>query len=250
MHSNGALLLIGGRVIDPAENLDARLDVVIRDGRIAALLPPSALPISESASLENYEARIDVSGAIITPGLIDLHGHWYLGSAYGLDPAVGLQGCVTATVDAGTCGFVNFDSFRQQSIDGALLRVRAFINVAALGIPSRFVGELEDLRYARPIETAAKILEHREVAVGVKVRLSGCGPNAHQAFEAARKASDIAGVPLMVEIGDERDLLPGVLVRMRSADILTHCFNCTWNTRRKWTTRSGSLGSPAAWGTI
>lgn len=224
MHSNGALLLIGGRVIDPAENLDARLDVVIRDGRIAALLPPSALPISESASLENYEARIDVSGAIITPGLIDLHGHWYLGSAYGLDPAVGLQGCVTATVDAGTCGFVNFDSFRQQSIDGALLRVRAFINVAALGIPSRFVGELEDLRYARPIETAAKILEHREVAVGVKVRLSGCGPNAHQAFEAARKASDIAGVPLMVDIGDERDLMPGVLVRMRSADILTHCF--------------------------
>ena len=224
MQTTKELILTGGRVIDPAENLDACLDVVIRDGRIEALLLPSALPTPNSTHLGNKGLRIDVSGAIITPGFIDLHGHWYMGSAYGLDPAVCLQGCVTATVDAGTSGFVNFDSFRRQSIDGALLRVRAFVNVAALGIPSRFVGELEDLRYARPVETAAKILEHRDVAVGVKVRLSGCGPNAHQAFEAARVASDIASVPIMVDIGDERDLMPGVLDRMRPGDILTHCF--------------------------
>ena len=224
MRTSGVLILTGGRVIDPVENLDAHLDVVIRDGRIEALLPPRALPMSTSTLLENNGSRIDVSGAIITPGLIDLHGHWYAGSAYGLDPAVGLRGCVTATVDAGTSGFVNFDSFRRQSIDGALLRVQAFVNVAALGIPSRFVGELEDLRYARPVETAAKILEHRNIAVGVKVRLSGCGPNAHQAFEAARAASDLASVPIMVDIGDERDLMPGVLDRMRPGDILTHCF--------------------------
>lgn len=127
-------------------------------------------------------------------------------------------------VDSGTSGFVNFDSFRRQSIDSTLLRVKAFINVAALGILSWFVGELEDLSYARAVETAAKFLEHRDVAVGVKVRLSGCGPNSNQAFEAACLASEIAGVPIMVDISDECDLMPGVLDRMRPGDILTHCF--------------------------
>ncbi len=46
MRTSGVLILTDGRVIDPVENLDTRLDVVIRDGRIEALLPLSAVPMS------------------------------------------------------------------------------------------------------------------------------------------------------------------------------------------------------------
>ncbi len=61
------LLLRGGRVIDPAQAIDAPLDVRLRDGRLAALEGPGA-PAGEAKV-------VDVSGLLVVPGLIDLHTH-------------------------------------------------------------------------------------------------------------------------------------------------------------------------------
>lgn len=62
-----ALFLIrNGRVIDPSQSLEARRDVLIRDGRVAA--------IDENIRAENAEV-FDASGLIVAPGLIDLHVH-------------------------------------------------------------------------------------------------------------------------------------------------------------------------------
>jgi dihydroorotase len=61
-----SLVIRHGRVIDPAQNLDATLDVVVRDGVIESLLPehtPVDLP------------EIDASNRIVSPGFIDLHVH-------------------------------------------------------------------------------------------------------------------------------------------------------------------------------
>ncbi len=88
-------------------------------------------------------------------GLVDLHGHWYEGSAFGIDPAICLNHGVTTVVDAGTTGFVNFEELRRTRTENAPLRVLAFLNIAAIGIPTTLAGELEDLRYARPVETAS-----------------------------------------------------------------------------------------------
>jgi len=65
------LHLTGGRVIDPATGTDASLEVVVRDGRIAALGPDAAAVASEAQGAE----VLDVDGCWITPGLIDLHTH-------------------------------------------------------------------------------------------------------------------------------------------------------------------------------
>jgi dihydroorotase len=65
----GALLLTGGRVIDPSQQWDRVADVLIENGRIAALGPDASLKASSHAE------HIDVSGLIVTPGLIDLHVH-------------------------------------------------------------------------------------------------------------------------------------------------------------------------------
>ncbi len=64
-----SLLLTGGRVIDPANRLDSRADVLIRNGKIAAVGAEAGLPAP--AEVE----RIDVSGLVVCPGLIDLHVH-------------------------------------------------------------------------------------------------------------------------------------------------------------------------------
>ncbi|MFN7956021.1 MAG: dihydroorotase [bacterium] len=61
------LVVEGGLVIDPASRLEARRDVVIEDGKIAALTAPG--------EVQAADARIDASGAWVIPGLVDMHVH-------------------------------------------------------------------------------------------------------------------------------------------------------------------------------
>lgn len=64
-----SLLLSGGRVIDPVNRLDAPADLLIADGKIAAVGADAARQAPADAE------RIDVSGMVVCPGLIDLHVH-------------------------------------------------------------------------------------------------------------------------------------------------------------------------------
>jgi len=64
-----ALLLTGGRVIDPANDFDAVADLLVEDGKIAALGPTAASKASPNAE------RVDAHGLVVCPGLIDLHVH-------------------------------------------------------------------------------------------------------------------------------------------------------------------------------
>ena len=64
-----ALLLTNGRVVDPASRLDAKTDVLISAGKIAAVGAGAAKQAPRDAE------RMDVSGFIVCPGLIDLHVH-------------------------------------------------------------------------------------------------------------------------------------------------------------------------------
>jgi dihydroorotase len=64
-----ALLLTGGRVIDPARQFDAVADVLLADGRVAAVGPEAARQAAPGT------ARLDARGRVVCPGLIDLHVH-------------------------------------------------------------------------------------------------------------------------------------------------------------------------------
>lgn len=71
------LILRGGRVIDPSQGLDAIRDIGFANGKVAAI----------SAHLDSSSAEVrDVSGLIVSPGLIDLHTHVYWGgTSLGID---------------------------------------------------------------------------------------------------------------------------------------------------------------------
>ncbi len=216
------LTLRGGRVIDPAQAVDGRFDVTIEDGRVAAISTPGARQHVPGERIE------DVDGLLVVPGLLDLHGHWYEGSPYGVDTRANLRGGVTTAVDAGTAGFSNFGDFRRLTIDASSARILAFVHVAAAGLATTIAGELEDVRYARPRETAAIASDHRDVVVGVKVRLGtgACGGNVDAALDAALEAARLAGTPLMAHIAEGADVR-ATLTRMRSGDILTHAFTAS-----------------------
>lgn len=62
------LLLKGGLVVDPAQNLEGLRDVLIEDGRIAQLAEPGAIAAAGHAVQ-------DCSGLVVCPGFIDLHVH-------------------------------------------------------------------------------------------------------------------------------------------------------------------------------
>jgi dihydroorotase len=203
-------------VIDPSQGIDKITDVAIANGQIAE--------VGVNLDRQDSVVNVDVKGKYVCPGLIDLHGHWYEGSAFGIDPHLCLNTGVTTAVDAGSSGFVNFPEFRRNCIDKTDLQLLAFVNIACLGLPTVVVGELEDLRYARPIETASILDRNRDVTVGVKVREgSMTAEHGIKALELAIAAAAKVDVPLMVHISRGADT-PEILRRLRPGDILTHCY--------------------------
>lgn len=211
------LLLTGGRVIDPSLSLNAVLDVGIRDGRISQL--------AQHLDRTGCPDVRDFSGMYVCPGLIDLHGHWYEGGLYGVDPLLCMNHGVTTAVDAGSTGYANFPEFRRTVVDHSLTDLFAFIHISFLGLHAPFAEELLDLRYARPVETAAVIAKHRDRAVGVKLRIGSMTANhGMTALAKALEAAHDASVPLMVHVSRGAEEAK-VLRLLRPGDILTHCFH-------------------------
>ena len=213
---NYDLILRNGHVIDPSQNIDGPAEIAIQNGIITE--------IKKSFSVSPEIPTIDLTGKYICPGLIDLHGHWYEGSSYGIDPNGCLNDGVTTVIDAGTTGFVNFQHFRRHTIDSAKIEVLAFIHIGGIGIPTTLLGELEDLRYARPRETSQVINNHRDVALGVKIREGiMSGKHGLEALDYAVMASQKSDLPLMVHISQGAET-PKILDRLKAGDIVTHCF--------------------------
>jgi len=63
------LILSGGRIIDPSQNIDREGDLIIEDGKIAGIVAPG------SAGGDSNTVVRDVRGKLVTPGLIDIHVH-------------------------------------------------------------------------------------------------------------------------------------------------------------------------------
>jgi predicted amidohydrolase len=125
------LLLKNGRVIDPANHRDGRLDVAVVGSRIVRVAP----------DLPEAHARVvvDVSGYMVTPGLIDIGAHF----APPLKPDYNtLPYGVTTVVDQGTtCEAL--PEFKKEVVEHAKVRVLTFLPAecasreTVLGVPRR-----------------------------------------------------------------------------------------------------------------
>lgn len=67
-HEPTSLLIKRGHLIDPAANIDAPMDILLRDGRVAEVGPPNTIS-------GNPDEKFDAKGLIVAPGFIDLHVH-------------------------------------------------------------------------------------------------------------------------------------------------------------------------------
>ncbi|HYM69514.1 MAG TPA: amidohydrolase/deacetylase family metallohydrolase, partial [bacterium] len=218
------LLLAGGTLLDPAQGTRARTDVAFAGGIVAAVDP--GLPASDAAE------TVDCAGQIVAPGMIDLHVHVFWGvSHYGIepDPHCVAKG-VTTAVDAGSAGADTFPGFRKYVIDVSATRLFARLNISSQGMLTREIGELDDLRYASVPKAIAMIEQHRDVILGVKVRLTRNEIVSREAgirpLHLAREAADAVHLPIMVHPQEAWcESLDDILAVMRDGDILTHCFH-------------------------
>ncbi|MCH2204030.1 MAG: amidohydrolase/deacetylase family metallohydrolase [Fuerstiella sp.] len=215
------ILIRGGRVIDPSQDLDRICTVAIANRRIAA--------IDQKIDVEKAHTVIDARGLIVTPGLIDLHVHAYTHSPIGLDPdSLCPAGGVTTMLDAGSAGSYNFGPFRRDIIDRAQTQILSLVNLSCIGLAAPNLGELRDRRYADPHGVVETIREHSDIAVGVKIRASshiiGTGQQGWDNLNDAIGAAREAGVWLMVHIGECPMSLPEISNALAPGDCITHCF--------------------------
>lgn len=220
------LLLKGGHLIDPRNEIDGPMDIGIADGRISQ--------VGKNISEESAKKVIDVSGLYVTPGLIDMHVHAFHGTSLDAYIADGLTSLppdgftfrsgVTTVVDAGSSGWRNFRQFKSQTIDKAQTRVLALLNIAGTGMEGRF--EEQDVTDMNPQMTAYMINRlFPEIIVGIKA--------AHYwgdftQVDLAVEAGTLADVPVMVDFGEHKppNSIEALFMKhLRPGDIFTHTYS-------------------------
>ena len=218
------LILRGGHIIDPSQNIDGVMDVAFENGRVAGIgsnFKPAA----------DAEIR-DVSGYIVTPGLIDLHTHVYWGgTSLGIDAD---EFCrvsgVTTSVDTGSAGPGNFMGFRKHVIEKSEARILAYLHVSFAGIyafsKTVMVGESEEMRLMAPADAVKVADANRDVIVGIKVRVGrhASGDQSVAPLNIALQVAEETGLPLMAHIDEPPPSYEEVIAMLRPGDVLTHAF--------------------------
>jgi dihydroorotase len=224
------LILKNGHVIDPANNVNDKLDVGIKDGKI--------IRVDTHISPGEGSQVIDASEMIVTPGILDIHTHVY---SYRVPKEGGIT-CVdadshmfasgvTTTVDAGSTGWKNFSDFKEWTIDRSRMRILAFLNIAANGMAD-VISEQTPSDF-HPEITASLVETFPDLIVGIKTAHYWTkDPWDHEhtpwaSVENAVTAGELCQKPVMVDFWPrppERSYPDLILKKLRPGDIHTHVF--------------------------
>lgn len=212
------ILIINGRVIDTASQIDEVRAVGIAGGKI--------VPVDEK---KEAALLVDAADCYVMPGLIDFHTHLYAGgSEFSYNPDWLLSTGVTAAVDQGTCGYATYKAFHGSIVERSDVKIRSFLNVYPGGIydykvhahyePGLFrINRLKELKERYPDEI-----------LGLKVMMSAANVGEHGIgiLELALKAAEeIGNMRVCVHTTDLPCDAAEVANILRPGDIYCHVYS-------------------------
>jgi len=229
------LLLSGGFVIDPRNNVNQICDVAVKDGKIALVAPN----IDRSSAAE----QINVSGKLITPGLIDTHAHVfeYVTGRFGLEADMcGVDSGVTTLIDQGGPSCMTLPAFREYVVNPKKSRIFTYLSSYLVGgmeghyYPSLYKPDCVDVA-----ATVKSALANPDIVKGFKAHAE-LGGFARWGIEVIRQAAEIgaqAKLPIYIHFGqlwplpadgdngiDADTILAQVVPLLKKGDILAHPF--------------------------
>lgn len=219
------IVIKGGHVIDPKNNIDEIMDIAINKGSI--------ILVSKNIDPKEGIQVVDAKGMYVTPGLIDIHTHDFYGTEpdhqyedgnLGISPdGFTFRNGVTTVVDAGSSGWRTFPIFKAQTIDISQTRVLALLNIVGEGMRGTYEQNLNDMD---PKMTALVAQKYKNIVVGIK--LAHYSGHDWAPTDRAVEAGTLAGgIPVMIDFGGSNPPLSIeelFMKHLRPGDIFTHCF--------------------------
>ncbi len=236
------IVIKGGHVIDPKNNIDQVMDVAILNGKV--------VKVAANISTADAVQVVDAKGLYVSPGFIDLHAHVFHGTKPdhylndGFD-AISPDGFtfrvgVTTVVDAGSSGWRNFATFKANIIDRSKTRVLAMLNVVGEGMRGGpYEQDTTDMNSKMIALVASR---NKNVIVGVKV----AHYEGHEwtAVYHAVAAGEKANIPVMIDFGGSRPALSLeelFMKHLRKGDIYTHAFAALYPSREEIIDSTGKV---------
>ena len=200
------LLLLGGRVIDPAKGMDKVADIAIHEGLLVA--------VEDKIDPKRARNTINVEGLIVTPGLIDLHCHCNMyrnPESLDANRAGVYTGC-TRILDPGDNGAYTFQAFRKNVVEKSATRIHSWLNAAALGGFMYGLYNTDVILSEQFIDVEAAVEACRlypDLIKGIKSYSAPEGwgkPDGGEVYDKILMIADLANVPLYIHSGSPAPL--------------------------------------------
>jgi dihydroorotase len=233
------LVLTGGHLVDPAQNLDGKFDIVINNGKVAAIVP--------GGQAVKAREKINAAGKLVIPGMIDTHAHVFqhVTGRFGLEADMcGVHSGVTTLIDQGGPSCITMSAFNEYVVKAKKSRVFAYMSAYLVGgleghyYPSLYKPDCLDVE-----ATVKAALAYPEVVKGFKAHAE-VGGMSRWGMDVMRLAAEIGRetkLPLYIHFGqlwpmptkeeaagreayDPDLILPDIVELLKAGDILAHPF--------------------------
>jgi len=219
--AGNSIVLRGGHVIDTEQGIDRIADVHIADGKIQFV---GSKDVASNAEI------VDVAGAYVSAGWVDIHVHAYGTLGFANPDSVGIYHGVTSFVDAGGPGIGVLDQFMEllgglktSLYAGAFIRPMGLLGLNFIEGDVRTLGEVPITRWVDFAKQNRDMLRY--------IKCNAIGDYGPGTLKLTKGLAEILNLPLYMHIGEfqmqkpDHLLAPEAFRIAEAGDMITHLYH-------------------------